>query len=222
MLLTSQLLKILEILKANKIAPIPFKGAILAVSVYGNPAYRQFSDLDIIVPQKDFDKAKKLLLLNQYQTCLTKLEEIFIYNHAFQIPLRHISGLFSLDLHWGIAPRKPRYDSRFNCLWYNLGSIFTGGQLVPNLSPESTLVVQCINATKEPHQQSLKKICDINETIQTYLDLSWDTVFYKVQKLGCQRLLLIKEQKLIKQLINNNQWIIEESNNSIEMIVNYL
>lgn len=189
--LTSQLLRTISILQKNGINAVPFKGPMLAASVYGNPAYRQFSDLDIIVPQKCFYKAKELLLSNQYQSYLTKLEELFIFNHAFQIPLCHTNGMFSLDLHWGIAPRKPRRNSGFSCLWDNLSSIFLGGQLVPNFSPESTLLIQCINATKEPHQQSLKQICDINETIQAYPDLCWDIVLHQAHQFGCRRLVLI-------------------------------
>ena len=189
--LTSQLLKILSIFKANRIDAIPFKGPVLAASVYGNPAYRQFSDLDILVHKKDFLKTKELLLSSQYQLQTTKMEEIFLFNHAFQTPFHHLSGMFTLDLHWGIAPRKPRIHSRFNCLWNNLASISIGGQSISNFSPESTLVIQCINATKEPHQQTLKQICDLNEIIQKYPNLSWDKVLHKAEKLGCKRLLLI-------------------------------
>lgn len=189
--LTSELLRTITILQKNGINAVSFKGPMLAASVYGNLAYRQFSDLDIIVPPKDFYIAKELLLSHQYKSYLTKLEEIFIFNHAFQIPLSHTNGMFSLDLHWGIAPRKPRQNSSFSCLWSNLSSVSLGGQLVPNFSPESTLLIQCINATKEPYQQLLKQICDINETIQVYPDLCWDIVLHQAQKLGCRHLVLI-------------------------------
>ena len=191
LLLTSQLLKILEIFQANGVNAVPFKGPMLAVSVYGNPAYRQFCDLDIFVKKKDFSKAKKLLLCNQYQLHLTRIEEIFLSNHAFQTSFQHSNCMSNIDLHWGIAPRKPRLNSRFDCLWNNLESISIGGKSVSSFSPESTLVIQGINATKEPEQQSLKKICDLNEIIQKYPDLSWEKVLYQARKLGCKRLLLV-------------------------------
>ena len=191
LLLTSQLLKILEIFRANGVNAVPFKGPMLAVSVYGNPAYRQFSDLDIFVHKKDFLKAKQFLLRNQYQLHLTKLEEIFLSNHAFQTSFHHLNGISNIDLHWGIAPRKPRFHSRFNCLWSNLESVSIGGKSVLSFSPESTLVIQCINATKEAHRQLLKQNCDINEIIQKYPSLSWDTVLHQAQQLGCKRLVLI-------------------------------
>lgn len=191
LLLTSQLLKILEIFQANGVNAVPFKGPMLAVSVYGNPAYRQFCDLDLLVHKKDFLKAKELLLCNQYQLRLSKMEEIFLSNHAFQTSFQHSNRMSNIDLHWGIAPRKPRLNSRFNCLWSDLESISIGGKSFSSFSPESTLVIQGINATKEPQKQSLKQICDLNEIIQKYPNLSWDKVLYQARKLGCQRLLLI-------------------------------
>ena len=191
LLLTNQLLKILEIFRVNGIDAVPFKGPMLAASVYGNLAYRQFSDLDILVHKKDFLKAKQLLLCNQYQIHLSKMEEIFLSNHAFQTSFQHLNGMSNIDLHWGIAPRKPRLHSRFDCLWSNLESVSIAGKSVLSFSPESTLVIQCINATKEAHRQLLKQNCDINEIIQKYPNLSWDTVLHQAQQLGCRRLVLI-------------------------------
>jgi len=189
--ISSKLVKISNIFQGNGINAVPFKGPSLAISVYGNPSLRQFCDLDILVQHKDFTKAKKLLLSHEYYLNLPKLNEIFVSNHAFQTPFHHSSGRFSLDLHWGVAPRRPRFHSRFNCLWNDLGSISIGTHLISSFSQESTLVIQCINATKEPYRQSLKQICDINEIIQTYPNLSWDIVLYQARKLGCRHLVLI-------------------------------
>lgn len=47
--LSMELLKLLERLEGQGIQAIPFKGPVLAVSVYGNLALRPFSDLDILV-----------------------------------------------------------------------------------------------------------------------------------------------------------------------------
>src|SRR5262249_9559360 len=44
--LTKELLKLLHLFEANKIAAIPYKGPVLATSIYGNLALREFGDLD--------------------------------------------------------------------------------------------------------------------------------------------------------------------------------
>ena len=221
LLLTSQLLKILEIFQANNIQAVPFKGPMLAVSVYGNPAYRQFCDLDILVHQKDFTKAKQLLLQFGYYSCLSELDRMFVYNHAFQTSFRHSNG-FNIDLHWGIAPRKPGHHSKFNCLWNNLVSISIGGKSVPSFSPESTLIIQCINAAKEQrYNQTLKQICDINETIRTYPELSWNTVLRQARQLRFTRLVLIGlflTQKLYGTILPNEVMKIIVSSPTIQKL----
>ncbi|MDZ8108401.1 MAG: nucleotidyltransferase family protein [Nostoc sp. DedQUE12a] len=65
--LSYELLNILKLFAAHKIRAIPFKGLVLAISIYGNLAMRQFSDLDILVRQQDIVKAQELLIAQKYQ-----------------------------------------------------------------------------------------------------------------------------------------------------------
>lgn len=188
--LAKELILLLKLFEDNNIQAFPFKGAVLADYAYGNLALRQFSDLDILVKKKDFFKAKKLLISQQYKPQLTKLEEIFVSEHAFQAPFLNPNGIVSLDLHWGLAPKRPRHYSRFNCLWNNPESVSLAGQLFPTFSPESMLIIQCINAVKEPQKLLLKKICDVAEIIRAYPNLDWEKVFVQAQQLGCERLIL--------------------------------
>jgi len=62
LLLTRKTLKDFKLLESNGILAIPFKGPVLASSLYGNLALRTFSDLDILVVKKDIMKAKDVLL----------------------------------------------------------------------------------------------------------------------------------------------------------------
>lgn len=189
--LAKELIFLLKLFEDNNIQAFPFKGAVLANYAYGNLALRQFSDLDILVKKKDFLKTKKLLISQQYKPQLTKLEEIFVSEHAFQSPFLNPNGIVSLDLHWGLAPKRPRHYSRFNCLWNNSESVSLAGQSFPTFSPESMLVIQCINAVKEPQKLLLKKICDVAEIIQAYPNRDWEKVFVQARQIGCERLVLI-------------------------------
>lgn len=64
--LTKELLILLELFADHNISAIPFKGPVLAASAYGDLAWRQFSDLDILVHKQDFLKAKDLLIRHGY------------------------------------------------------------------------------------------------------------------------------------------------------------
>ena len=59
--LTKELLKIVQFLKAHGIPSIPYKGPVLAASVYGNLAFREFGDLDLLVREREYQRAQDLL-----------------------------------------------------------------------------------------------------------------------------------------------------------------
>jgi hypothetical protein len=53
--LTAELLKLLSIFENDAILAVPFKGPILASSLYGNLSFREFSDLDILIHKKNLN-----------------------------------------------------------------------------------------------------------------------------------------------------------------------
>jgi hypothetical protein len=50
--LGKELIKVLHLLESHEIRAIAYKGPTLAVSVYGNLAFREFGDLDILVREQ--------------------------------------------------------------------------------------------------------------------------------------------------------------------------
>ena len=64
---TRELLTLLDLFETHHVHAIPYKGPVLAASVYGDLALRQFSDLDILVQKQDIPKAKDLLISNGYR-----------------------------------------------------------------------------------------------------------------------------------------------------------
>jgi hypothetical protein len=61
MLMTAELIAVMKLLKDNEIEAIAFKGPTLSQMAYGDITLRQFSDLDILIDQKDIYKASKIL-----------------------------------------------------------------------------------------------------------------------------------------------------------------
>jgi hypothetical protein len=58
MFLVRELSTLLSMLDAHGIPAIPYKGPVLATSVYGNLALRQFRDLDVLLRAQDAARAK--------------------------------------------------------------------------------------------------------------------------------------------------------------------
>lgn len=206
---TKELLKILAEFEKAGIDAIAFKGPTLAASVYANVTLRQFNDLDILVRQKDFWQAKAVLVAQGYQSSLPEVNEIEMFNRCVQISLSQstpevtmLNQLFqpsllhsnperSIDLHWGIPPRRIWKSDRFKRLWENLYLIDLMGQPIKTFSLETTLVIQCINVAKEPGKRSFKQICDVGQIIRAYPDLNWQLALELSSELRSQRLFLI-------------------------------
>jgi hypothetical protein len=206
---TQELLKLLTQLDNAGIEAIAFKGAALAVSAYGNLSCRQFNDLDILVRRRDFWQAKAILTTDGYRPNFTASQErdVFdrylqtslsrsnseaqMFERQFQASLLHCHPARSIDLHWGIPPRQVWQIDRFEVLWQNLQHVDLLGRSIDTFSPETTLVVQCLNIAKEPWKRSFKQVCDAAQIIQTYPQLNWDLALALAAELRCQRLFSI-------------------------------
>ncbi|WP_017655066.1 nucleotidyltransferase domain-containing protein [Fortiea contorta] len=206
---TKELLEILTDLEKAGIEAIAFKGPTLAASVYGNVTLRQFNDLDIFVRLEDFWQAKAFLSTLGYESIASEADqmetfnrylqislshstpEAIMFNQRFQPSLLHSNPERSIDLHWGIPPRRAWKSDQFERLWENLDQINLMGQAVKIFSPEITLVIQCMNAGKELWKGSFKHICDVAQIIRAYPDLNWQSALELSSELHTQRLFLI-------------------------------
>src|SRR5438046_1996796 len=66
-LLTWELVDILDLFATEGIEAMPYKGPAIAISIYGRLALRQFSDLDILVRKRDVWRCQQLLISRGYQ-----------------------------------------------------------------------------------------------------------------------------------------------------------
>jgi hypothetical protein len=82
--LTDELTKLLRLLNDHQIPVIPFKGPVLAASVYRSLALRVYSDLDVFVQKQDVTRIQKLLLQNQYPSLQqTSSQKEFALRHKY-------------------------------------------------------------------------------------------------------------------------------------------
>jgi hypothetical protein len=190
--LATDLLKILQFLESNEISALAFKGPMLAVSSYGNLALRQFGDLDVLVKEKDFPKAKALFLAHGYQPWqeLTPLEEAkhFRSNHAYTL-VRSQDGL-RLDLHWRITQEHYAFELDVESLWSRLMRTSFFGREVYSMSPEDLLLVVCIHGSKHCWER-LGWICDVAEVVRANPALRWDEIMSRSSALHSSRAVLL-------------------------------
>ncbi|MEM8673514.1 MAG: nucleotidyltransferase family protein [Cyanobacteria bacterium P01_G01_bin.67] len=180
LLLTQELIAILKLLETNEIAAIPFKGLVLAASVYGDVALRQISDLDILVRSEDFQVAVELFVSLGYQAKVQVPWECHLIKE---------NGV-NIDLHREIVPKHLSSSLSSDYIWQHLEPISLARTNVLTLNPEANLLILSLNGTKECWQ-SLSRICDVAELIRTYPNLNWQQVMEQGKSMGFERVIFL-------------------------------
>jgi hypothetical protein len=178
--LGKELLKLLQLFEAEGIPAIPYKGPVLAASVYGNLALRDFGDLDILVRERDYERAQRLLVDHSFR--LTT-------EHEWEKEFVDKSGRMAVDLHWRIAPPEFPSPLSFDYLSKRLQPTTLIDTTVASLSPQDTLLMLSIQLTKDRFLK-LAKICDVAELLRAHRDLNWTQVLEEAKRLGAQRKIL--------------------------------
>lgn len=189
---TSELLQILHLLEEHNIPVVPLKGPILAATVYGDLAFRQFSDLDIMVREENVTLASQLLVDSGYErieldTDASRLDHE-PYHWGFESPHGTLIELhWRAPAHWRIKTGRAFFPQSPDKTWGTVKRIPLNGQAVSTFQPEETLLMLSLHGTKHGWR-CLNWICDIAEIIQAYPNIEWDYLFEEAEKLGSKRM----------------------------------
>ncbi|MCO6412451.1 MAG: nucleotidyltransferase family protein [Thiogranum sp.] len=180
LVLSLEILRLVDLLATEGIAVVPFKGPVSAMVVYGDMAMRACGDIDLLVKRDDHRRAERILETDGYA-----VEQR--YEEAMQSTLWRESSGISIDLHWGIPPARLRLDAeRFRD---DLRPVNVLGRPVLTFSPRDTLLVTAVNAVKEFWKPSLHHLSDIASLTADYTDDDWAAAFDRAGETGCRRML---------------------------------
>jgi hypothetical protein len=191
LLLMSQLIKLLGLFRSHGIEVLPFKGPVLAASVYGDIALRHFWDIDILVKKRDVSNAAQLLIDAGYspQFSLTREQER-VYAQAYcEHTFRH-EGMGAVDLHWGLIPPQFSFAPDPEPLWGRSRRIDLGGHTVSTLSPEDMCLFLSLHGAKHYWSQ-LNWIVDLAELIRAHEDMDWESIIDQAAAMGARRMLFL-------------------------------
>jgi hypothetical protein len=179
-LLTQELFRLLTLFEQHAIRVLPFKGIVLATTAYGHLSLRHITDLDLLVDPSAVESAKSLLLSQGYELRVNVPWEMHLIRPDQ-------SYIYNVDLHSTIVPKHLSHPLQSQDIWQQVHLLTIGNRPIPNLSAEMTLLVLCLNGTKDGWR-GLNRICDIAALIQTQA-LNWQIVMQQAQALRMQRLI---------------------------------
>ena len=188
---TKELLKLLKLFEENNIPAFPYKGPVLASSVYRDLSLRYFCDLDILIRPEDFIQVKNLLIAKGYETVAVKdIQEADNLRSDSVREFIRKDGKVVIDLHWYITPKFFPFLVSFESLWKRRQQESILGQSVWTLSPEDLLLILCVHGSKECWHK-LKWIVDIAQTISAYPNLNWKQVLTQANLFHSKRMLFM-------------------------------
>ena len=180
-LLYQRLSRVLAFLREENIKVIALKGAALAESVYGNPALRPMSDVDLLVRKEDLPRVNERLRLLGYTTEVNYLDCLKTSDNSYlNSIMMHNTTSPPLHVHWHLANSTIptfTYSSRIEMerIWQEAIPARVADVESLVLAPHHLLIHLSEHALRPNH--SLGKLiflCDIHEAIRTYRDqLNW-------------------------------------------------
>jgi hypothetical protein len=189
--LTQLLGNVLDVFERQGIEALPLKGPVLAQTLYGNVALRQFSDLDLLVRPDHVKRAKLALqsigFLPNIQ--LTAREENAHVASGYEYVFDGAGHKSLIEVQWRILPRFYAVDFDLNGFFDRAGRMEMFGRQVLTISREDLVLVLCVHAAKH-FWQKISWICDIAELAGSS-SINWDTVIEGAGKFGIQRLVAI-------------------------------
>jgi len=168
--LWKEFIEFLDLANQNKIKLVPFKGIALFESIYPDPGMRSFSDIDILVKEKDIPQLKNLILKRGYRE--KKQRDGFLFIKSLP---KNIDSI--LEFHTTFVPARP-YKVCIPNLWERLKEKNLYGKTITLLSYEDTFLSLVFHLRRHTRILILKLIYDIAKFLSLYENnLDWDYIY---------------------------------------------
>jgi Uncharacterised nucleotidyltransferase len=193
LLLASELIKLLTVLREAQIPAAPLKGPALAFSVYENFALRTFDDLDVLVPRSQACRAIELLTASGYAPALNLRggAAAAYVKTAYEMQFEYPDSPCKIELHWGLQEEKFFSAAlRPEGWWERMEWMEIAGSRVMAPSRSDTLLFLCAHGAKHRWER-LKWICDIAALIQSLPEFDWESIYAQASALRVERMLLL-------------------------------
>jgi len=191
LLLSGELIRILDCLSAAGIEVMPYKGLALAETLYGDIALRQAGDIDLLVRATDFKRTREAvreLGYTPHSTFSRDEEEAYLksgYECAFDGP----AGRNLLEVQWAIQPAFYAVDFDMEGLVQRAIRVKVAGVDVKSPCPEDMFLVLALHAAKHVWGR-LIWLCDLAR-ISARSDLNWEWIAAQARELGIVRMLRV-------------------------------
>lgn len=189
--LTAELSRLVSLFANAGIAAIPYKGPLLGLFAYGNPALRRFVDLDVIVKKSDVVQARQILLDEGYAAAkdLTLGQQELLLRTQHNLQFSRDNRRLIVELHWEVAPHLFASSVSAEDFWSNLTTIDLNGTQMLTLSAEDLMFSLCVHGSRHLWER-LAWICDVAELISRH-HFNWSELLERAASADSERMFLL-------------------------------
>jgi hypothetical protein len=189
LLLTGELLKIVDLLEARGFAAVPFKGPTLALWAYGDVGRREFGDLDILVRKQDVPAIRELLVTEGF----TPRPELSAAQQAATLRFDCSHNFANekniwLDVHWDFVVPSASLRIDTDGLWARLQTIMVNQRELKTVSVEDLLLILCLHGFTHLWER-LGWIGDVAALIESREKIDWPLLLKNADRMGSRRIL---------------------------------
>ena len=190
LLLARELIAIRDLLAANDISALAYKGPVLALAAYGNLALRPITDLDLLIRPRDVARARAVLDAAGFRATehFNPPEERAHLNANCEWTLANERVM--VDVHWRVMPKFFYFPFDLDRAWARRASIEIAGTPVDSLALEDTLLVLCVHGSKHSWHR-LEWLVSIAELTRRHPEIRWEVVVARARATGVERMVLL-------------------------------
>ncbi len=189
----AELIDVLKAFDREAIPAIPFKGVVLAASIYHDLAIRPAGDLDLLIHSRHLARATAILLERGYDlTRPVGTDGTPAYPDEYEYHFERKTDGMVMELCWrlDLFQRRLRRNLDLDWVWPERRTTTLAGAEVPDMSPEIKLLVLCMHGSKHIWSR-LVWICDVAQLLDSSPDLDWKAVVRKARQSGLWRSLAL-------------------------------
>ncbi len=182
----AELIAVLREFNEQKIQAMPFKGVVLAASIYKDLSTRTAGDLDVLIFHRDLARATAALNQRGYELKTEVLADGSpatedYYEYHFE---RGSDGMV-IELRWRLELTQPKFRRNLGMdwVWPRRRTTNLAGAKVPDMEPAITLLVLCMHGSKHIWSR-LIWICDVAHLLAANPELDWKDVLQEAKRNG--------------------------------------
>jgi len=191
LLLSRELIRIVDALTGLGIDVMPYKGPALAEVLYGDIALRQAGDIDLLIHPQDLGRVRDAVRELGYtpHMSLSDAEEHAYLKSGYEYAFDGAAGPNLLELQWAIQPRFYAVDFDMDGLFERAVTVTVAGRPMRTPAVEDLFLVLSLHAAKHVWGR-LVWLCDIAR-LMNFPDLNWEWVGSQARELGIVRILRV-------------------------------